>query len=117
MIMFNLQEYLELQEAEVIDWWTDSHLPHPGCPISFAMMRQLILMVHRIPEQHVVRKRQAWLLTAGQVHYEEVKSFHSQWEDQPVVRFYFPTKGKEILVPLDIDFDTTDMMLIRVLYV
>lgn len=87
---FNFKEFAEVEEADILDWWTDNKLPHPGCPISFKLVQNLCYVCHRSDEAIRSRKIKE---TIG------VVQFHYTNRDQAF--FYFPFKDRCVCVPLD----------------
>jgi hypothetical protein len=107
----NIQEFCELDEGDILEWWTNNKLPHPGCPISFKMVCNLVWVCHRVNHQLFERRLQAFRETIGQVIFEGTKG------QERILYFGFPFKDKTLLVPYSDDRDYwTDLQLVLVNY-
>jgi hypothetical protein len=93
--MFNFKEFSELAEDDILEWWTEKKLPHPGCPVSFKMVLDIIRYVYG-------GDLEAGRRCLGNVKYHYVNLDY--------IVFYFPYKDKSLMVPrdksLDGDFDS-----------
>lgn len=90
MSNFNFKEFSELPEEDILEWWTEHKLPHPGCPVSFQLIQKICRVCHRGDEE---RRARAIRECLGNV------KFHYTNRDQAF--FYFPFKDRTFVVPLD----------------
>lgn len=91
MSSFSFIEFLDIPEEDILEWWTEHKLPHPGCPVSFRLVQELVKVVHLWDES---RRRIALSVCLGEVKYHYVVR-------QDYAYFYFPYKDKTLSVPLD----------------
>lgn len=113
--MFDIVTYIDIPDEDKVHYWNEQHLPYPGCPVSFKMLKHLVLICHRLPERFATEKAQAVKETLGQVFFEQLRTF----DGDPInyCQFLFPRKNKTLFVPLAEDWDyKTDLQLVKILY-
>lgn len=121
---FQIHEFVGLLDpVDLNEWWLQHHLPNPGCPVSFHMVKCLTWVCHKVPHSIEGVRYQSLKETLGQVRYDCFEAYILRDEpgkllcEVPCAKFYFPYKDKSLLIPLSDDYDyLTDIQLVRMLY-
>ena len=100
-------EFFELEQDEILDWWTVNKLPHPGCPESFRMVQHAMWLCHSLHNPiYIERRRVGVKQCLSHIHFLQIVKHRTTVDDEgsfyeiSCAQFLFPYKGKTLLVPL-----------------
>lgn len=98
-----IDEFLELDPnsvTDILNYWNDYRLPHPGCPISFQLVILTTYLIHGRKPTSTKQLISAGLQFRGHINIK-ISATSVTTYDCPVVQLYFPYKGRIVNVPLD----------------
>lgn len=135
---FDISEFACLDQTDILEWWAENNLCHPGCPRSFKFICAAVYVLNE-PSKIAVKNNYSEVQTQDLAVFvkEQIKfcrsfepklqtklmepdknnledSFTQTYDEILYVKFYLPVIDKSVLVPLDNEY-IVDPILVKIL--